>query len=109
MVQSLIALQTGVIHKNTSIVCNKNKIGCHYHEEPTSLKKAIKHSCNPYFLEVYKRLILSKDLIITLKKVGKATKMGGNGENIWFWKPLGVDVPEEKGGFVPNVEFYDKW
>ena len=49
LVQSLIALQTGVIHKNTSIVCNKNKIGCHHHEEPTSLKKAIKHSCNPYF------------------------------------------------------------
>ena len=26
-----------------------------------------------------------------------------------FGQPLGVDVPEEKGGFIPNVPFYDKW
>ena len=110
LVQSLIALQTGVIHKNTSIVCNKNKIGCHYHEEPTSLEKAIKHSCNPYFLEVYKRLILSKRFDNYFEESSKGLqKWEEMVKTFGFGKPLGVDVPEEKGGFVPNVEFYDKW
>ena len=58
LVQALIALDDGVISPETGFSCNKNIIGCHNHEKPNNLTKAIKHSCNPYFFQVYKRLIM---------------------------------------------------
>ena len=54
LVQALIALDDGVILPETGFSCNKNIIGCHNHERPNNLTKAIKHSCNPYFFQVYK-------------------------------------------------------
>ena len=110
LVQSLIALQLGVINTNTSVVCDKSKIGCHNHEPPNTLEKAIKHSCNPYFLEVYKRLILSKSFDNYFEESRKGLKKWEEMVRTFgFGQPLGVDVPEEKGGFIPNVPFYDKW
>ena len=53
LVQALIALEDGVIFPETGFSCNKNIIGCHNHERPNNLTKAIKHSCNPYFFQVY--------------------------------------------------------
>ena len=58
LVQALIALEDEVITPNTRFTCNKNIIGCHNHEPPSNLVKAIKNSCNPYFFQVYKRLII---------------------------------------------------
>ena len=26
-----------------------------------------------------------------------------------FGNPLGIDIPDEKSGFIPNVSFYDQW
>ena len=49
IVQALIAMENGVIDSNTSFICDKSIIGCHSHEQPDNLMKAIKHSCNPYF------------------------------------------------------------
>ena len=110
LVQALIALDEGVITKETGFVCNKNTIGCHNHEKPNSLLKAIKHSCNPYFFHVYKRLIMKNSN-------GNIFETSRLGLGIWeekvksfgFGSPLGIDLPDEKSGFIPNVEFYDRW
>ena len=59
LVQALIALERGVITENSSFICDKGIIGCHSHEPPNTLFTAIKHSCNPYFFQVYKKMILS--------------------------------------------------
>ena len=110
LVQALIALEDGVILPETGFSCNKNIIGCHNHERPNNLTKAIKHSCNPYFFQVYKRLIMkdnSKNVFQTSRE----------GLEIWekkiksfgFGNSLGIDLPEEKSGFIPDVDFYDKW
>ena len=110
LVQALIALDDGLISPNTDFFCNKNIIGCHLHERPNNLIKAIKHSCNPYFFQVYKRLIM--------KGSGKNIfEISRNGLNNWenkiktfgFGSVLGIDLPDEKSGFIPNVTFYDKW
>jgi penicillin-binding protein 2 len=82
----LIALDEGVITKETGFVCNKNTIGCHNHERPNSLLKAIKHSCNPYFFQVYKRLIMK----ISNGNIFKTSREGlGIWEEkvkiFWFW------------------------
>ena len=110
LVQALIALEDGVITSNTGFFCKKNIIGCHNHERPNNLLKAIKHSCNPYFFQVYKRLIMKGrgKNIFEISREGlenweKKIKTFG------FGSPLGIDLPDEKSGFVPNVSFYDQW
>lgn len=110
LVQALIALEEEVITPNTDFFCNKNIIGCHFHERPNNLLNAIKHSCNPYFFQVYKRLIMKGS-------GSNIFEISRNGLNNWekkiktfgFGNPLGIDIPDEKSGFIPNVSFYDQW
>ena len=110
LVQALLALEEGVIKPNTEFICDKNIIGCHDHESANSLLKAIRYSCNPYFFQVYKRLILkgNSNNIFERSREGlnKWEKMI---KTFGFGKPLGIDLPDEKGGIVPDVKFYDNW
>ena len=110
LVESLIGLETGVITVNTRVRCNRGIINCHGAHTNDDLAGAIQHSCNPYFREVYKRLI-----------------QGGEYSNIYedarfgltVWRDyvtsfgLGVrlktDISGVKKGFVPDVAFYDRW
>jgi hypothetical protein len=57
IVQSLIALDEGVITVNTGFPCNKSLVGCHNHPSAGTIEQAIQMSCNPYFYMVFKRLI----------------------------------------------------
>ncbi|MEM9416734.1 MAG: penicillin-binding transpeptidase domain-containing protein [Bacteroidota bacterium] len=107
--QALIALQEKVISTHTTYVCNKKLVNCHSHPSPLSLHKAIKHSCNPYFYHVFKKLInpqvsdnTYEDTRIGLKRWCRYLKSFG------FGIPLGVDLPGEKGGCVPDPELYDR-
>ena len=110
LVQALVALQAGVITENTGFTCNKSLIGCHNHEAPSNIGIAIKHSCNPYFYQVYKRLILRgesnsifKDSRIGLTKWRNAVTSFGLGVK------LDSDIPGIKSGRIPDTTFYDKW
>lgn len=55
--QALIALQLGVIDTNTVFPCNKSLVNCHGHPNPCNLRQAIQWSCNPYFVQVYRKII----------------------------------------------------
>lgn len=110
IVESLIALNEGVITPSTRIRCNRGIIGCHGAHYNDDLPNAIVHSCNPYFREVYKRLIqrgeypsIFKDSEVGLKRWRELVMKFG------FGKPLGLDIRGEKGGQVPSVELYNKW
>lgn len=110
LVEALIAMQEGAISENTGFACNKALIHCHNHPSPTNVKIAIQHSCNPYFYQVYKRLIqrgevesIFKDSRIGLTKWKEAVKSFGLGTK------LGTDIPGVKPGFIPDTNFYDKW
>ena len=110
LVQALIALQQGVINPNTSFICDKRIIGCHDNEQPNNIFKAIKHSCNPYFFQVYKKIILSNHFDNYFEESRKGLRIWEeNVKTFGFGSPLGTDIPEEKSGFIPNVKFYDKW
>jgi len=110
LVQALIALEKGVINPNSSFICDKQIIGCHPHEHPDNLMKAIKHSCNPYFYQVYKKIILSNQFENYFEESRKGLQQWENQvKTFGFGKSLGVDIPEEKNGFIPDVAFYDKW
>ena len=110
LVQALIAMEKGVIDSNTSFICDKSIIGCHNHEQPYNLMKAIKHSCNPYFFHVYKKIILSNHFDNYFEESRKGLKKWEEDvRSFGFGSVLGADIPEEKSGFIPNVQFYDKW
>jgi penicillin-binding protein 2 len=114
IVQSLVAMQEGVINPFTRLKCNTNLIGCHNgvsHPFGTSenLVGAIKNSCNPYFYQVMRKMVMQnvedsphKDAQIGLDKWNKYVK------NFGFGSPLGIDLPGEKGGLIPDSKYYDR-
>ncbi len=114
IVQSLVALQEGVITPYTRFKCNTNLIGCHNgasHPFGTSEKLvgAIKNSCNPFFYQVMRKMVVQrieesayKDAKIGLDKWNRYVK------NLGFGAPLGIDLPGEKGGLIPDSKYYDR-
>jgi penicillin-binding protein 2 len=110
IVESLIALNEGVITPSTRIRCNRGIIGCHGSHYNDDLLNAIVHSCNPYFRDVYRRLIqrgdypsIFKDSEVGLRRWRELVMKFG------FGKQLGLDIRGEKGGQVPGVDLYNKW
>lgn len=110
LVQSLIGLQEGVITPETRFTCNRNIIGCHGSHTRDDLEKAIYHSCNPYFYNVYKKLIqpgiessIFKDSNTGLKNWKKHVTSFGFNQN------LVPEFPQTKKGLVPGPDFYDNW
>lgn len=108
LVQALVAMQEGVIQENTGFTCNKALIGCHNHAHPSNVRIAIQHSCNPYFYQVYKRLVqrgenssIFKDSRIGVQKWHDAVISFGLGTK------LGTDIPGVKTGRIPDADYYD--
>jgi penicillin-binding protein 2 len=109
MVQAPVALQTGVITPATRITCNRNIIACHGSHTREDLQGAIQYSCNPYFRQVY-RLVLNRNIS---ENTYEDTRIGLNAwrekiVSFGFGYPLGIDLPNEKGGFIPDSPYYDK-
>lgn len=107
--QSLIGLQEGVLEYNTVFPCNKSLINCHVHDNPSDLHGAIENSCNPYFYQAFRRIInqnLSPNTFIDsrmgLEKWHNYVSLFGLG------KPLGIDLPSERGGAMPGLRTYDR-
>lgn len=107
--QAMIALQEGVITPFTRIVCNRNIIGCHGPHTNENLQGAITHSCNPYFHNVMRRVVNQK----VVENTYEDTHIGlDNWRNhmlsFGFGQPLGIDLPNEKGGLIPSSAYYDR-
>ena len=107
--QAMIALHLGVITPTTGFVCDKI-IGCHGHPSARTVQEAIKMSCNPYFYYTYRR-------VIQQGKYKNAAKDSQYGLTVWhdymmrfgFGSPLEIDLPDVKGGKIPDTAFYNKW
>lgn len=109
--QGLIFLQEGIIQEETSFPCSHGfiyrglKVGCHGHASPLPLIPAIATSCNAYFCWGLYRMIGDR-------KYGSAQ----NALTVWkdymvsqgFGYKLGVDLPGELRGFIPNAQYYDR-
>ena len=110
LVESLVGLETGVIKTTTRIRCNRGIINCHGAHSNDDLFGAIQHSCNPYFRDVYRRLIQRGEY----SNIYEDSRFG-----LTIWRDyvtsfgLGVrlqtDISGVGKGFVPDVAFYDKW
>lgn len=105
--QGLIFLQENSLTPATMYPCyhgyvNGLRVGCHAHASPIALKPAIATSCNAYFCWGFKHFIDkkgSKPSIQLEKWKNYMVEMG-------YGYRLGVDLPSESRGFIPNPEFY---
>ena len=110
--QALTFLQEGIITTGTSYSCVGGfsyrglHVGCHGHPSPLSLIPAIATSCNGYFCWGLYYMIGAR------QKYGSVQKA----MNTWrdymvsmgFGYTLGIDLPGEKRGMIPNAGYYDK-
>ena len=110
IVEALIGLQEGVVVPETRIRCNRGIINCHGAHSNDDLKNAIIHSCNPYFRDVYRRLI-QRGEYSSIYKDSEAGLISWRKRvmNFGFGTQLGIDLEGEKSGQVPGVSLYDKW
>jgi len=111
--QGLIFLQENIIDLNTAYPCSHGyisgglRVGCHSHGSPLPLKPALQTSCNAFFCWGFKAMI------------DKRSKYGSSANAFEIWKnhlvsmgygyKLGVDLPGESRGFIPNAKTYDKY
>jgi penicillin-binding protein 2 len=109
--QALVFLDENIIQPNTAYPCyygfplNGGRPGCRGHVTPISLIPSIGHSCNSYYCYGLKAMLEN----------GKYGSIQ-NAMNRWrdlmvaqgFGRPLGVDLPSESRGFIPNADFYDR-
>ena len=110
VVQALIGLQEGVINENTYFPCNQSLVGCHNHPPARSISEAIKYSCNPYFYQEVRRIIIQN----TDKNIFKDASAGLKLWNEYMYSfGLGIqpktDIYGMTSGLIPDNNFYNRW
>ena len=107
--QALIALQEGVIRPNEQIYCSGGLVGDHAPAGNYDVFKAIQMSSNNYFYIVFRRIInrnLSDNTFID-SKIG-LEKWDKYLHNFGLGQPVGIDIPNEKGGQIPSPQLYNR-
>ncbi len=110
--QALIGLQEGIITPETSFPCSHGfnfkglHLGCHGHASPIALVPAIGTSCNAYFCWNLYRMLSDREKYGTQQRALTCWK--DHLVSMGYGYRLGVDLPGEKRGMIPNAEFYDK-
>jgi len=109
VLQALTALQAGVITPATGFTHAGVPMNCHCGGRANSVLHGIQYSCNPYFFQVFKRIIYNNDISDTYQ----ASAVGLNKWNEQMTKfgigqRLGVDLPSEYRGNLPDDSYYDK-
>jgi penicillin-binding protein 2 len=108
-VMALIALQEGVVTENASFPCNKELAGCHDHPMAQNISDGVKFSCNPYFIQLTRRIIqqrkdrsIFKDAAIGIDLWAKYVRSFGIGID------LKIDYPTNVHGNVPDAAYYNE-
>lgn len=107
--QAMVALQEGVLSPETRIRCDRDLIGCHGPHSNEDLRGAITNSCNPYFFQALRRMVNQgkSDNPFDDTRIG-LLEWNRHISSFGFGKALGIDLPNEKGGLVPSVSYYDR-
>jgi len=111
--QALVLLQEGIIVPSTIYSCFHgyyfapgHKVGCHSHPSPLALAPAIANSCNAYFCAGY-RAMMDSHKYPNIQEAMDTWK--DDMVSLGYGYKLGVDLPYEKRGMIPNSKYYNKW
>lgn len=110
--QGLIYLQEGVITPQTMYTCargytyGRGKPACHGHISPVNLVPALATSCNSFFCWGLHDMLDNRRRYPTIQEGFEIWK--NHIVSMGYGFRLGVDLPGEKRGFIPNSAFYDK-
>lgn len=110
-VLALIAMEEGVLKLNRRISCNGGysykyyHYGCHNHPTAYNVPMAIQHSCNAYFFQTFRDVVEIEGFQepeLGLTRLNSYLTQFGLGQT------LGIDLPSEKAGNLPGIDFYDR-
>lgn len=111
VVNGLAALQEGIIDHNTAFGCpggyslGDHVVACHCHPNPLRIEEAVQYSCNTWFCWAFKKFVDNKKFTSSREGYDRWRKYI---MKLGFGRQLGIDLPNEFEGFVPEVEYYDK-
>ena len=112
-IQALYGLQEKVISAETCFECYGSfktsiggiRMGCHEHISPLDLRQSLQHSCNPYYVNVWRRILENskypsvRDSYAAWRNFVCSFGLGNT---------LCPDFSNEKGGSIPTLAQYDK-
>ncbi len=108
LVQSLVALQLGSITPQTFFACGNAPVKCHGHPSG-DLHNAVRYSCNPYFYHVFRKTMSATPETNPFKAAPiMLSKWHDMVEKFGYGQKLGIDLPSESSGLLPDVKYYDK-
>ncbi len=109
--QALTGLQEGIITPETSFPCAHGfnykglHLGCHGHGSPIPLVPAIGTSCNAYFCWTLNNMLSNRKKYHSQDEA--MTKWKDYMVSMGYGYRLGVDLPGEKRGMIPNADYYN--
>ncbi|MBR6757100.1 MAG: penicillin-binding protein 2 [Bacteroidaceae bacterium] len=110
--QALILLQEGIVTPETRYPCTGGfvvgglKVGCHAHAAPINLVPSLATSCNAYYCYGLRSMLDNRqqyDSTSTAYEVWKEHLV-----SMGYGYQLGIDMPTESRGYLPNRHVYDK-
>lgn len=110
--QGLTFLQEGIITSSTAYPCYHGfvtkgmRVGCHGHGSPLPLVPAIATSCNGYFCWGLYHMLNNRQKYPTIQDA--ITTWKDYMVSMGFGYKLGVDLPGESRGMIPNADYYDR-
>ena len=111
--QGLIFLEEGIITPNTHYPCTGGfvvgglRVGCHAHPSPLPLIPSLATSCNAYYCYGLRSMLDNRSLYESTSEAFEIWK--NHLVSMGYGYKLGIDLPGEKRGFLPNSAYYDKF
>lgn len=111
--QGLIGLQEGSITPSTAFPCYRGfnykglHLGCHGHASPMAIVPAMGTSCNAYFCWNLMRMFGNRSKYPTVQDA--MTRWKDHLVAMGYGYRLGIDLPGEQRGMIPNADYYDKY
>lgn len=108
---ALIGLQEKVISTSTEHSCTYGfyagsiHTACHLHDTPLNLIGAIQNSCNSYFINVLRSILVDVKYSST---AGAYDNWRGHLMSLGLTDPLGIELTNELDGYIPEADYFNR-